>query len=76
MNKLTKVQFARPINRDAMPCHVFAHIVPFRRRARTQFADATLHFLREKVPRCWADLRNSITDNFGFMSPKDFRVVA
>jgi hypothetical protein len=34
MNKLTKIQFARPIVRDAMPCHVFADIVPFRRRAR------------------------------------------
>ena len=34
MNKLTKVQFARPINRDAMPCRAFAAIVPFRRRPR------------------------------------------
>jgi hypothetical protein len=34
MNKLTKVQFARPIVRDAMPCRVFADITPFRRRAR------------------------------------------
>ena len=31
MNKLTKVQFARPIVRDAMPCRVFANIIPFRR---------------------------------------------
>ena len=41
-----------------------------------QFADATLHFLREKVPRRWADLRDSVTDNFRVISPKDFRVVA
>ena len=34
MNKLTKIQFARPIVRDAMPRHLFAEIVPFRRRAR------------------------------------------
>ena len=41
----------------------------------TQFADATLEFLREKVPRSWAQLRNSVTDNFRVISPKDFRVV-
>ena len=41
-----------------------------------QFADATLDFLREKVPRSWADLRDSVTDNFRVISPKDFRVVA
>jgi hypothetical protein len=40
-----------------------------------QFADATLDFLRE-VPRRWADLRDSVTDNFRVISPKDFRVVA
>jgi hypothetical protein len=34
MNKLTKIQFARPIIRDATPCRVFADIIPFRRRAR------------------------------------------
>ncbi len=34
MNKLTKIQFARPIVRDAMLCRVFADIIPFRRRAR------------------------------------------
>ena len=39
-----------------------------------QFADATLGFLREKVPRKWAD-RAIITDNFRVISPKDFRVV-
>jgi transposase len=41
-----------------------------------QFADATLDFLRGKVPRNWADLCDSVTDNFRVISPKDFRVVA
>ena len=40
-----------------------------------QFADATLDFLREKVPRNWADFRDSVTDNFRVINPKDFRVV-
>ena len=40
-----------------------------------QFADATLSFLRENVPRNWADLRDSVTDNFRVTSPKDFRVM-
>ncbi len=42
---------------------------------RTQFADAMLGFLREKVPRNWPRFRDSITDNFRVISPKDFRVV-
>ncbi len=41
-----------------------------------QFADATLSFLREKVPGNWANLRDSVTDNFRIINPKDFRVVA
>jgi transposase len=41
-----------------------------------QFADATLDFLRDKVPRNWADLCDSVTDNFRVISPKDFRVIA
>ena len=41
-----------------------------------QFADATLRFLRETVPRNWAKFRDSVTDNFRVISPKDFRVVA
>jgi transposase len=41
----------------------------------TQFADATLGFLREKVPRNWADLCASVTDNFRIINPKDFRVM-
>ena len=40
-----------------------------------QFADATLNFLREKVPRNWAAFRDSVTDNFRVINPKDFRVV-
>ena len=41
-----------------------------------QFADATLSFLREKVPGNWADLCNSVTDNFRIINPKDFRVMS
>jgi len=37
-----------------------------------QFADATLDFLREKVPRRWADLRDSVTDNFASYHPRIF----
>ncbi len=40
-----------------------------------QFADATLGFLRENVPQNWADLCDSVTDNFRIINPKDFRVV-
>ena len=40
-----------------------------------QFADATLSFLREKVPGNWAELCDSVTDNFRIINPKDFRVM-
>ena len=40
-----------------------------------QFADATLSFLREKVPGNCADLCDSVTDNFRIINPKDFRVM-
>jgi hypothetical protein len=40
-----------------------------------QFADATLSFLREKVPGNWANLCDSVTDNFRVINPKDFRVM-
>ena len=40
-----------------------------------QFADATLGFLRETVPRNWAELCDSVTDNFRVINPKDFRVM-
>ena len=40
-----------------------------------QFADATLIFLRDKVPKNWASFRDSVTDNFRVINPKDFRVM-
>jgi transposase len=40
-----------------------------------QFADATLGFLREEVPRNWAVLCDQVTDNFRVIKPKDFRVM-
>ena len=40
-----------------------------------QFADATLGFLRDKVHRNWAAYRDSVTDNFRAINPKDFRVM-
>ena len=40
-----------------------------------QFADATLGFLREKVPRNWAHFCDSVTDNFRVINPADFRVL-
>jgi len=40
-----------------------------------EFAEATLEFLREKVPKNWPDLCDSVTDNFRVINPKDFRVV-
>jgi hypothetical protein len=40
-----------------------------------QFADATLDFLREQVPRNWEDLCDSVTDNFRVISPKNFRTM-
>jgi len=41
----------------------------------TEFADAALGFLREKVPRNWPDFCDSVTDNFRVINPKDFRVM-
>jgi len=38
-----------------------------------QFADATLGFLREQVPRNWAHFCDSVTDNFRVISPKNLR---
>src|ERR1035438_560937 len=40
-----------------------------------QFADATLDFLRDKVPKNWRSFRDSVTDNFRVINPKDFRVL-
>ncbi len=41
-----------------------------------EFAETTLEFVREKIPRNWAKYRSAITDNFRVISPKDFRVIA
>jgi len=35
-----------------------------------------LDFLRRKVPENWATFRDTVTDNFRVISPKDFRVMA
>ena len=40
-----------------------------------EFANATLRFLQEKVPRNWSRFRDSVTDNFRVINPKDLRVV-
>ena len=40
------------------------------------FATAVMWFLRDKVPRCWPEFRDSVTDNFRIIDPKDFRVLA
>jgi hypothetical protein len=40
------------------------------------FAAAALGFLLQTVPRNWASFRNSVTDNFRIISPKDFRIIA
>jgi hypothetical protein len=34
-----------------------------------------LQFLREKVPRNWPELCDSVSDNFRVINPKTFRVV-
>jgi transposase len=40
-----------------------------------EFADTTLEFLRENIPRNWEEFSESITDNFRVIKPKDFRLV-
>jgi transposase len=40
------------------------------------FCGAMLTFLREDVPKNWTPYRDTVTDNFRVISPKDFRVVA
>ena len=40
-----------------------------------EFAEATLNFLRDEVPRRWAEFCDSVTDNFRIISPKDFRLL-
>ena len=41
----------------------------------TQFAEATLGFLRQEVPRKWVEFSDSVTDNFRIISPKEFRLL-
>ena len=41
----------------------------------TEFADATLGFLRDEVPRRWNEFCDSVTDNFRIISPKIFRLL-
>jgi transposase len=41
----------------------------------TEFAETTLAFLRDEVPSRWAEICDSITDNFRVISPKDFRLL-
>jgi transposase len=40
-----------------------------------QFADAALGFLRDTVPRNWATMCDSVTDNFRVIRPTDFRLM-
>jgi transposase len=40
-----------------------------------QFADARLDFLRRGVPKNWRRVRDSVTDNFRVINPKNFRVL-
>ena len=41
-----------------------------------QFADTTFDVLRDKVPKNWAEFRDSVTDNVRVIKPGDFRVMA
>jgi transposase len=41
----------------------------------TDFADATLSFLRDTVPKKWAVFSESVSDNFRIINPTDFRVL-
>jgi len=41
-----------------------------------EFAANVLSFLKEKVPRRWCDFRDSVTDNFRVIDPRNFRVMA
>lgn len=42
----------------------------------SEFAEATLGFLRQTVPRNWHHYADSVSDNFRVISPKTFRVMA
>ena len=39
------------------------------------FCEAMLGFLREKVPKNWANWCDNVSDNFRVISPKDFRIL-
>ncbi len=39
------------------------------------FADYVMQFLTDKVPKTWADFRDSVTDNFRVIDPRRFRVL-
>lgn len=41
-----------------------------------EFAGEVLTFLREKAPQSWAELRNTVTDNFRVINPDNFRILA
>jgi transposase len=41
-----------------------------------EFAAAVLEFLRQNVPQRWPEFRDSVTDNFRVIDPKNFRVLA
>jgi transposase len=41
-----------------------------------EFADETLAFLRDKIPRNWTSFCDAVSDNFRVISPKDFRLLA
>jgi hypothetical protein len=41
----------------------------------TDFADATLGFLRERIPRKWATFRDTVSDNFRVIIPGEFWVM-
>ena len=40
-----------------------------------EFAEAILTFLREEVPKNWAEFCDSVSDNFRIINPRDFRVL-
>ncbi|MGI8568997.1 MAG: transposase [Methylocella sp.] len=71
--KMVREWLARP------GCRIKLHFLPSYCRhlnaACGQFTDATLDFLRAKVPKNWNRFRDSVTDNFRVVSPKDFRVL-
>jgi len=45
------------------------------RDTRGEFAEATLHFLREEFTRKWVEFRSAVTDDFRILSPKALRLL-